>query len=40
MSVRLFSIGIMARYEDEGKKVKVLSHFYNIVEAEKNKTIA
>lgn len=30
----------MAKYEDEGKKVKVLSHFFNIVEAEKNKTIS
>ena len=34
------SICIMARYEDDGKKVKVLPHSYNIVEAEKNKTIA
>lgn len=31
---------LMAKYEDEGKKVKVLSHFFNIVEAEKNKTIS
>lgn len=34
------SIGSWLKYEDEGKKIKVLSHSYNIVEAEKNKTIA